>query len=258
MIRDTKPVEPIELLMIQVPGGRMEVDKTIEPFLPSDFIADPMKYFEDQGTVIRTGEITYKKAGWFRRDPASVRDFPVWKNPAGEKLRVVGKRVNPLKSDVWRARNPFYEFLIMELVLALGFKTSRPFARIAQRGVYYIVAEKVEGFRWVRSKDAGIEDIDRSRLRKQAETIMEQLATAFADVGIRIPWHYKDMILILEPDAMVVKEVIPIDWERVELEFDRLTQIPGLGHLLDRLKPKMTREKRWISEEWKQKRQAMD
>ncbi|MFN0313735.1 MAG: hypothetical protein ACKVQA_01680 [Burkholderiales bacterium] len=234
----------------------MEVDKTIEPFLPADFAADPMKYFEEQGAIIRTGEITYKKHGWFKCDPASVRDFPVWRNSAGGELHVVGKRVNPLKSDVWRARNPFYEFLVMELVLALGFKTSRPYARIAQRGVYYIIAEKVEGFRWVRSQDSGIEEADLVRLRAEAETVMLQLAASMDGAGVRIPWHSKDMILIFEPNTLTVKEVVPIDWERLELDFEKLSQIPQVEHLLNGLKPKVSREKRWISEEWKQKRQA--
>jgi hypothetical protein len=95
------------------------------------------------------------------------------------------------------------------------------------------VAENVPGFRWVRSKDAD-----------------------FAEAGVRIPWHYNDMILTFEPGTSTVKEVIPIDRERVEVDFDRLARIPGLEYLLDKLKPKNGREKRWISEEWKQRRLA--
>ena len=51
----------------------MEFDKTIEAYLPPAFVADPMRYFERQDADIRTGEISYKKNGWFQRDPDFTR-----------------------------------------------------------------------------------------------------------------------------------------------------------------------------------------
>ena len=61
--------------MFHILGGRSEIDKDIEPFMPLDYVADPMTYFEEQGDMIRTGENTYRSHGRIERDQASVRDF---------------------------------------------------------------------------------------------------------------------------------------------------------------------------------------
>ena len=52
-----------------------QIVKDIERFMPLDYIADPMTYFEEQGDMIRTGEITYRSHGLIKRDQASVRGF---------------------------------------------------------------------------------------------------------------------------------------------------------------------------------------
>jgi len=147
---------------------------------------------------------------------------------------VVCKRVNLLKSDVRRARDPFYELRIMQLVRELGFVTVRPLARIAQRGVYYSITEKAEGLRWVQRWGTEIKKDERTRIRAEAKAIMVQLEVALAEVGIRRPWNIKDMIMQLDPDTYTVQAVIPVDWERVTLDFDRLQQTP-IGHLLREL-----------------------
>ena len=105
-----------ELLAIQVPEGTLEVEASVAQFLPSDFVADPMEYFDRRGTRVRRGTVvTYNAAGRIDDDPNAVRDFPVWSNPRGEQLRVVGKRVNTKKSMVRRFANPFYEYRVMHL-----------------------------------------------------------------------------------------------------------------------------------------------
>ena len=211
MIHDATLESAIDLIMVQIPEGRMEYDRRIEAFLPPSFMADPMRYFDEQGKAIRTGEVTYKKTGRIKRDPGSVRDFPIW-----------------------RARSPFYEFYMMQLVLA----------------------EHVPGFRWVRNGEGAMPQTEFDRLRAETEAVIADLAADFADVGIRTPWHYKDMALVLENGASRVQEVIPVDWERVELDFDRLNRVPEIGPLIEKLQPKVGCEKRWIGEEWKLKRLA--
>lgn len=96
---------------------------------------------------------------------------------------------------------------------------------------YFIVTEKVEGLRW----DGGLEKSARARVRAEAETIMLRLEAALADAGVRRPWNIKDMILQLDPDTYAVQAVIPVDWERARLDFDRL-QHASVAHLLPELR----------------------
>lgn len=219
-----------DLLAIQIPDGTLEIEVSLEPFLPPAFVADPMKYFDEQGSDVREGEVKYKK-GRIWDDPTAVRDFPVWRNPRGEELRVVCKRVNRYKSQVRDSGDPFYEYRILQLVRELGFMTARPLARIGQRGDHFIVTEKVEGLRWVRRRDAGLDKPACARIRAEAKPIMLRLEAAHADVGISRPWGIKDMILQLDPDTRAVRTVIPVDWERAKLDFDRLPDA-SVGHLL--------------------------
>ena len=119
-MQDAKHSSAIELVMVPIPEGRMEFDKKIEAYLPPAFVAGPMRYFEEQGADIRTAKSPTRKTGVQTR-PGLGKGFPG--------LAESGRR---------RASGR---------MLALDFRTSRPFARIAQRGVYYIVAENVPGFR---------------------------------------------------------------------------------------------------------------
>jgi len=69
-MHDTRPSN---LLTLQIPEGRLEIEESLGPFLPPAFVADPMKYFEDQGAPIRQGEITYDEGGRIHDDPTAVR-----------------------------------------------------------------------------------------------------------------------------------------------------------------------------------------
>jgi hypothetical protein len=225
-----------EPLAIQVPEGTLDVEASVAQFLPLDFVADPMEYFNQRGTRVRRGTaVTYNAAGRIDDDPNAVRDFPVWSNPRGEQLRVVGKRVNTKKSMVRRSANPFYEYRVMHLVRELGFVTARPLATVAQRGSYFFVAERVEGFRWVQRRKAGLDKTERARIRAEAEALMAPLQAAFEDVGIRRPWHVKDMIIKLDSGTRSVRAIVPIDWEETRLDFGKLSHSP-VAHLLHELR----------------------
>jgi len=226
---------PPDLRAIQVPGGTLELEGLLEPFLAPAFVADPMKYFHEHGSAVRAGDVTYDEAGRITDDPTAVADFPVWRNHRGEEIRVVCKRVNRHKSGVRRSGDPFYEYRVLQLVRELGFVTARPLARIGQRGDYFIVTEKVEGLRWVRRWDGGLKKSARARIRAEAETIMLRLEAALAGAGVRRPWNIKDMILQLDPGTYAVQAVIPVDWERARLDFDRL-QHASVAHLLPELR----------------------
>lgn len=225
-----------ELLALQVPEGTLEVEASAAPFLPLDFVADPMRYFDQRGTRVRRGTVvTYNAAGRIDDDPNAVRDFPVWSNPRGEELRVVGKRVNTKKSMVRRSANPFYEYRVMHLVRELGFVTARPLATLAQRGSYFFVTERVEGFRWVQRRKAGLDKAECARIHAEAEALMAPLQAALADAGIRRPWHVKDMIMKLDADTRSVRAIVPVDWEETRLDFGKLSHSP-VAHLLHELR----------------------
>jgi hypothetical protein len=227
------PGQP-DLRAIRIPGGTLELDSSLEPFLPPAFVADPMKYFHEHGSAVQAGDVTYDEAGRITDDPTAVADFPVWRNRRGDEIRVVCKRVNRHKSGVRRSGDPFYEYRVLQLVRELGFVTARPVARFGQGSDYFIVTERVEGLRWVRRWDSGLKRPARAHMRAQAEALMLRLAAALADAGVRRPWNIKDMILQLDPDTHAVQAVIPVDWERARLDFDRL-QHASVAHLLPEL-----------------------
>ncbi len=124
----------------------------------------------------------------------------------------------------------------MQLVRGLGIRTARPLARIAQRGVYYIFTENVEGLRWIHRWNRGLGKDERDCIRAQAETIIAKLDADATALGISRPWNIKDMVMQIDPDTQAVTEVIALDWERVKLNFDLLAKFPG-SHLLDELRP---------------------
>jgi hypothetical protein len=226
------------VLTIEIPEGTLEVESSIAPFLPPAFVADPMRYFDEYGKRVRRGTVvTYNAAGRVDDDPNAVRDFPEWSDPGGQELRVVCKRVNPTKSMVRRSGNPFYEYRIMQLVRELGFVTARPLARLTQRDSYFFLTERVEGFRWVERRKSGFDDAACDGIRAEAEALIAPLEAAFLEIGIRRPWHVKDLIMTLDPDAQTVRAVIPIDWEETRLDFDMLRHSP-VGHFLHDLRPR--------------------
>ena len=226
---------PPGLRAIQIPDGTLELDDSVEPFLPPAFVADPMQYFHEHGSAIQAGDVTFDEAGRITDDPTAVADFPVWRSRGGEEIRVVCKRVNRDKSGVRRSGDPFYEYRVLQLVRELGFVTARPLARFRQGSDYFIVTEKVEGLRWVRRWDSGLKKPARPHMRAEAVALMLRLEAALADAGVRRPWNIKDMILQLDPDTYAVRAVIPVDWERARLDFDRL-QDASVAHLLPELR----------------------
>lgn len=105
MMHDAKRSSAIELVMPPIPQGRMEIDKTIEAYLPPAFVADPMRYFEEQGADIRTGEICYEKNRCFQRDPdfARLARFPALEYLLNRLKPKIGREKREI-SEVWKQR----------------------------------------------------------------------------------------------------------------------------------------------------------
>ena len=77
---------------------KIYVDPSYTNFLPQEFIADPLSYFESKGTNIKSGEPTYNEHGEIDEDPTAVKDLPLWTNPEGQTIATVAKRVNTEKA----------------------------------------------------------------------------------------------------------------------------------------------------------------
>lgn len=77
----------------------------------------------------------------------------------------------------------------------------------------------------------------RNRIRDEAQLLMAELQAAVAEAGISRPWIIKDMILQPDPVTHAVRPVVPVDWERVKLDFDRLRQAPVARWLHELARP---------------------
>ena len=224
------------LLRISIPDGRIELEADCRGYPPPQFIADPMRYFETEGRAVRHGDLVFDEFGAIEDDPAAVRDFPPWRNAQDQPLQVVCKRVNLLKSDVRRTRDPYYEYRVLHLARCLGLPTARPIARLVHRGCFFILTERVSGLRWVQRRSAGIDESRSGKIREQAEALLAQLEATALAAGLRRRWHVKDTVIQLDEAMQTVLAVVALDWERVKLDFERLARTPA-AHLLREFKP---------------------
>lgn len=124
-------------------------DPSFTNFLPAEFIADPLSYFQSKGINIKSGEPTYNEHGVIDEDPTAVKDLPLWTNPEGQALATVAKRVNTEKAQIKKTADPFYEYKVMEIIQKLGLPVSKPIVKVEQSGIHMIVMERVKGLRWV-------------------------------------------------------------------------------------------------------------
>ncbi|MDP3958037.1 MAG: hypothetical protein Q8Q36_01070 [bacterium] len=207
--------------------SKIEVEKEYESFVPKDFKENPIDYFEKHGSNIKSGKITYKDSGEIEEDPTAVKDFPVWKNDAGEELFAVGKKVNLSKSQIEKSNDPFYEYRVMRIAQEFNLPGARPIAKAEKDGTHLIVMEKIRGLRWTDKdalfiKEKGYTKEDVERLTTEAEIMMENLRQKYESIGLHRTWKVKDMVFDLDIENKVLRSITPTDWERTTIDSDKL------------------------------------
>ncbi len=206
---------------------KIDIEPGLNDFIPEDFKKDPIKYFEEKGVNIKSGDIKQDESGRVREDPTAVKDLPVWRNQDGLELHTVGKRVNTAKGNVGESGDPFYEYKVMEVIQELGLPCPRPVSKVEQGGNHLIVMERVPGFRWA-DKDTlnldqkGYSSDDIKSLYDQAEVMLRDLHSRFEEAGITRGWKLKDMIFNIDIENKKIISIVPVDWERTKLDQDKL------------------------------------
>jgi hypothetical protein len=209
-----------------VPDVRIEIEHGFEDFVPEVFKQDPIKYFENEGVNIKSGEVKIDDAGVVREDPTTVKVLPAWTSISGEVMEVVGKRVNVAKSKVGESGDPFYEYKIMEMVREVGLPTSKPVVKVECGGVHLIVMEKLKGINWwskdkLGLKERGYSGSDIEDLKSQAEVLMDDMKNKFEQAGIERGWKLKDMVFDIDIENKKVSRITPVDWERTKINQEK-------------------------------------
>lgn len=208
---------------------KIETKSDFESFIPEEFKQDPIKYFEEQGHNIKSGEIKRDETGRIREDPAAVKELPTWTNENQQELKVVGKKVNVEKGKVGESGDPFYEYRIIETVQSLGLPTIKPIAKTEQGDNYLILTEKATGIGWytkdlVNLQEKGFNVSDIENLKNQAKTMIEELQKQFEEAGITRGWKEKDMIFDIDFENKTIKSITPTDWERTKIDYNKLEE----------------------------------
>ena len=211
------------------PQPKIEVEAGFEKFVPNEFSTDPFCYFETHGRNIKSGEVEHDEEGLVKEDPTATKDLPVWKDLSGKELRVVGKKVNTVKSQVGKSGDPFYEYSIMEIAKEFDLPAPTPIAKAEHDDQHLIVMENVEGIRWT---DEGMKPIHEANLTEeekkvmltQAQELMDNLQERFDAIGLVRKWKLKDMIFDVDIPNRKVLGITPTDWERTKIDSDILTR----------------------------------
>lgn len=211
------------------PSLKIEIEGHFSEFVPEDFKANPLGYFEEKGVNIKSGEATYDELGVINEDPTAVKDLPAWTNSEGQILHSVAKRINIEKAQIKKTADPFYEYKVMEIAQELGLPAPRPVAKIEQSGVHMIVMERVSGLRWVNNdikyiKEKGYSKEDLARLEAEANEMMLSLSKTYEDAGIIRSWKLRDIIFDVDIENKKLKSLTPVDWERTKLDFEKITE----------------------------------
>ena len=225
---------PNQIPKQEVVQPKIEIEAGFSDFVPEDFNKDPIKYFEEKGVNIKSGEIKRDESGRVREDPTAVKDLPVWKNSEGNELYTVGKRVNTVKAKVGLSGDPFYEYKIMEIAQELGLPAPRPVAKAEEHGSHFIVMERVNGIRWsdrdsLHLNEKGYSAKDIEKLKQQAQSMTEELGKKFEEAGIIRKWHVKDMVFDLDIEGKSIRAITPTDWERTVIDEERLAKARSLA-----------------------------
>lgn len=210
----------------------IEIGEGYEEFFPEEFKNNPVKYFEDNGINIKAGDVKYDEEGLIRKDPTAVKTLPAWTNKEGEKIFIVGKKVNVVKSQVGKTADPFYEYKIMEIAKEFNLPVPNPIAKVKQADNHLILMEKVEGITWtergkIEIQDRGFSTEDIESILIEAQEMMLALQTAFEEIGLVRTWQLKDMIFDIDFQNKKLLKIIPTDWERTEIDFEKLQQARG-------------------------------
>lgn len=204
--------------------ARVESKPETESFVPEEFKNEPIKYFEDKGKNVKSGEIKHHEDGTVREDPTAVKDFPEWENPSGEKIKVVGKRVNAEKAQAGQTGDPFHEYKVMELVTEAGLPAPQPIAKAEQNNQYLFVMERATGIRWNERiqvlRDGGMSEEDIENWQQKAREKMQALGDVFEEYGIKRGWKEQDMIFDIDEQTKEIKKITPTDWERTKIDLE--------------------------------------
>jgi len=202
--------------------NKVESKQGLESFVPEGFKSEPVKYFEEKGQNIKSGEIKYHEDGTVREDPSAVKDFPNWVNSVGQQIEVVGKRVNEDKAQVGETGDPFYEYKVMEMVNEVGLPAPRPIAKAEQGDQHLFVMEKAPGIRWnERQKVLQAGGMSKDDIEKWEETAREKmaiLAETFEEYGIKRGWKEQDMVFDVDPVNKGIRKITVTDWERTKID----------------------------------------
>lgn len=207
----------------------IEIQADFDAFVPQDFKTDPVRYFEEKGVNIKSGEVEIDDQGKIKEDPTAVKEFPEWNDGKGKKLYIVAKKVNIEKSQVGKTGDPFHEYKIMEIAKEFDLPAPKPIAKIEQNKIHIILMEKVEGFRWIERdvevlNRAGLTEVDKENLIAQAEKLMSDLDDRFSEIGLIRKWKLKDMIFDIDLKTKTVRSLTPTDWERTKIDQIRLSE----------------------------------
>lgn len=199
------------------------IDAEYEKFVPQEFKADPFTYFEDHGVNIKSGEKKVDENGKVREDPTAVKDME-WTALDGEKIDVVGKKVNTEKAQIAKTGNPLHEFEVLTRAQEFGLPCAKPIARAEKDNEHLLITERIDGIRLssiaetkrsIAENNLTQDDLD--DIISQATAIMEDLERKYRVAGIIRKWNIKDMVLNIDYESKKIKSLIPTDWERTKL-----------------------------------------
>jgi hypothetical protein len=177
--------------------------------LPADFISNPKKYFEQQGTLLKgsKGEGEYP-------------DEEVLSFKLEDGTEVIAKRVELRKSKEARK-----EFMILIASKKAGLPTAEPVGFLSgkkEEDGSYLLMEKLEGysgrkFEKYLQESGKFTDEQITEIMKTVAEKLKDLAQMFRDqLNIDKRWRIKDTIIQFNEETGEVEDVIPIDWERVK------------------------------------------
>lgn len=197
----------------------IEIEKGYAEFFPAEFKRDALRYFEEYGANIKTGEIIYKADGTVSEDPNTVKEFPTWHNSTGEALHIVAKKINVDKAMVRKSGNPAYERDFLRLIRTLGLIAPEPVALIEQSGSYLMLMKKAPGLPWNERtidmlKTQGYSLGDIAALESQIEKQVDDMKRQYAARAVYRPWKLNDMVVDIDIASKQVKAIMPTDWEK--------------------------------------------
>lgn len=210
-------------MSFESPDPLIEISPEYEGYIPKEFLENPLKYFEEHGENIKSGEVKIDEGGIIRDDPTATRFLPRWENDDGETLEVVAKRVNPIKGVVGEIGDSLHEYKVMQMIAELGLPTAKPVGYVEHGKDTLILTERINGFRWSGEekerlvRDYGFTEEEIGELISQAQVEMERLRGEFQQRGIKRGWKLADMVFQIDTKKKTLLGIVPVDWERTRI-----------------------------------------